>query len=259
MITLTGVAALSIFGYMLIFYLVAQAIKNNSIVDIGWGPGFLVLTLTLLFYTGFQNTASYILSGVVGLWAVRLSLHIFFRNHGKPEDFRYANWRREWGKRQPWIAFYKVFMLQGFVMLIVALPIISFFREEKNSYGWIQYAGLGIFLFGFLFESIGDYQLTLFKKNPDNKGKIIQSGLWKYTRHPNYFGEAVLWWGIWLLCFGNGLEYITLISPLTITLLLRFGSGVPMLEEKYRERKDFQDYAKKTSVFIPFLGKKGLN
>ncbi len=243
---------------MMSIYLTAQSIKNNSIVDIGWGPGFIIITLVMLLYTADYNLPDFVTLAVITLWGLRLAAHIFARNAGKPEDFRYANWRRQWGKKQPWIAFYKIFMLQGFVMVIVALPIIFSFSSSSNQLTWINYTGLGLFLFGFIFESIGDYQLKRFKSDKKNKGKVIQSGLWKYTRHPNYFGEAVLWWGIYFLCFGSGYEFITLVSPVTISLLLRFGSGVPMLEEKYKDREDFQAYASKTPVFIPFIGKKGL-
>ncbi|MGC9344980.1 MAG: DUF1295 domain-containing protein [Bacteroidales bacterium] len=258
MLELVGIASLSVFLYMLFFYLLAQIIKNNSIVDIGWGPGFIVLTTTLLLYTGSYNLYYFILSGIILIWGLRLSLHIFLRNKGKPEDFRYANWRKEWGKKQAWIAFYKVFMLQGFVMIVVSLPVILAFYNQNPGLSPLNYFGLILFLTGFLVESIGDYQLTAFKKDTKNKGKIIQSGLWKYTRHPNYFGEAVVWWGIFFVTVGHGFEYLSIVSPVVITLLLRFGSGVPMLEEKYKDREDFQRYAEKTPVFIPFIGKKGL-
>jgi steroid 5-alpha reductase family enzyme len=258
MLNLIGISALSVFIYMLLFYLIAQAIKNNSIVDIGWGPGFMVIVTTLLIITENFETAYLITLLIIYIWGFRLFIHIFLRNRGKPEDFRYANWRRDWGKKQPWIAFYKVFMLQGFVMVVVALPFIFSFSETERNLNWLNYTGLVIFVVGFLFESIGDFQLSQFKRNKENAGKIITTGLWKYTRHPNYFGNALVWWGIYFYCFGSGFEYFTIVSPITMSLLLRFGSGVPMLEEKYQNRKDFQEYAKKTPVFIPFIGKKGL-
>jgi len=257
MINLIGVAGLVVFIYMVIFYLVAQAVKNNSIVDIGWGPGFLILTFSLLLYSGSDNIFSYILLVLVSSWAIRLSLHIYLRNRKKPEDFRYANWRKAWGKKQPWIAFYKIFMLQGAAMVVIALPLISFFGTETEGFEWNRYAGSALFLFGLIFESVGDYQLMIFKKKPENKGKIIRTGLWKFTRHPNYFGEAVVWWGIWLICLDNNIfAYLSILSPLTVTFLLRFGSGVPMLEEKYKNHRDFQEYAKRTPVFVPFIGRK---
>lgn len=258
MINFFLISILAVFIYMLSFYLIAQIIKDNSIVDIGWGMGFVVLSVTLLLYTGKFSWYHLILFLIVLGWGTRLSIHILLRNLGKPEDFRYANWRKEWGKKAPVMAFFKVFMLQGLVMLIVSLPLIFAFISDQNKPSLLNVAGYIVFGFGFIFEAIADYQLTSFKKKAENKGKIITHGLWKLSRHPNYFGEALLWWGIYLSAAGGGYEYISIISPVLISLLLRFGSGVPMLEEKYRQNPAFVEYAKKTSVFVPFLGKKGL-
>jgi steroid 5-alpha reductase family enzyme len=258
MFELLGIASLAVFIYMVVIYLVAQSIKDNSIVDIAWGPGFLVLTATLLVYTENYSYQSLLMLAIIAIWALRLSVHIFLRNKGKPEDFRYANWRKEWGKKQAWIAFYKVFMLQGFVMIVISLPVITFFNISNITFSILNYLGILVFLAGFIFETVGDFQLSQFKKKEQNKGRIIESGLWKYTRHPNYFGEAVVWWGIFLIASGSGFEYLSIISPIVITLLLRYGSGVPMLEEKYKNRSDFREYAAKTPVFVPFIGKKGI-
>ncbi len=255
---LVGIAAIAVFLYMLVFYFTGQIKKDNSIVDIAWGPGFIAISIVLLSYTGFTTFFHLLILSAVCLWALRLSIHILIRNWGKPEDFRYAEWREEWGKKEPWKAFYKVYMLQGGAMLVISLPVIVSFASIREEVNLISVVGLGVFIIGFIFETVGDLQLSQFKKKKVNKGKIIQSGLWKYTRHPNYFGESVVWWGIWLLSFGQGYEYLTIISPITITLLLRYGSGVPMLEEKYKEREDFQRYAEKTPVFVPFVGKKGI-
>ena len=252
------IAGLIVFVYMTAFYLLAVAIRNNSIVDIGWGPGFMVLSLALILLFEPGSLQILCFSAVI-LWGIRLSLHIGIRNAGRPEDFRYANWRREWGKKVHWIAFWKIFMLQGAVMYTVAIPLIFCFSNGPSGPSAMNLAGLVIFMAGFIFESLGDLQLNRFKANPANKGKIITTGLWSITRHPNYFGEAVLWWGIFLMCTGTGLSWIGIISPVSISLLLRFVSGVPMLEEKYLHHPDFREYASKTPVFIPFIGKKGLS
>jgi steroid 5-alpha reductase family enzyme len=243
---------------MIVFYLMAQSVKNNSIVDIGWGLGFVITTLVLIFSTEKIYPSILILSLMILFWGMRLSFYIYMRNVGKPEDFRYANWRKEWGTRQPWIAFYKVFMLQGFIMLIVASPVIIAFSKHSKYPDWIAITGLAIFLFGLGFEGAADKQMKRFKANPANKAQIITTGLWKYSRHPNYFGEALLWWGIGLYAFAVSGYWYCFISPLVISLMLRFVSGVPMLEEKYKDRKDFKEYAAKTSIFVPFIGKKSL-
>jgi steroid 5-alpha reductase family enzyme len=190
-------------------------------------------------------------------WGLRLAFHVYFRSRGKEEDFRYAQWRRDWGKNAAVIAFFKVFMLQGIIMLIIAYPIMVVFSSIDNQLTIINIFGISIFLFGLLFESVGDYQLLCFKKNPLNKGKIITSGLWKFTRHPNYFGEVVLWWGIGIFAIGSDLYLTAFISPLILNLLLLYVSGVPMLEKKYAGRKDWEDYKKITPTFVPLIGRKG--
>ncbi len=256
MIRIFAIAGITIFLYMGIFYLIAQSIRNNSIVDIGWGLGFVITTLVLIFCSQQIETSKLIISFLILIWGIRLSFYIYLRNLGKPEDFRYANWRKEWGRRQPWIAFYKIFMLQGIIMWVVALPVMMVFSRITHLPGYLSISGILLFFFGLGFEGLADAQMKRFKYDPKNYGKIITSGLWKYTRHPNYFGEALLWWGIGIYAFSVSGYWYSFISPLIISLMLRFVSGVPMLEEKYKDREDFREYAAKTSVFIPFIGKK---
>jgi steroid 5-alpha reductase family enzyme len=248
-------SGLLILFYMIMVFILAIILKNNSIVDIFWGLGFILL---MMYNSDFLQTDSLntlIFNILILIWGLRLSFHIFLRNNGKEEDFRYKNWRNTW--RHFYIrSFLQIFLLQGFIMWIVALPIISYNHFEINIFSWQFIVGVLIFLLGFLFETISDYQLFRFKKDKYNKGKIIQSGLWKYSRHPNYFGEALLWWGIALIAISEFSDIYIFISPLLITYLLRYVSGVPMLEAKYKDNEEFKQYSKKTSVFIPFIQKK---
>lgn len=257
MINLYLTSAAAVITYMIIIFIIAQIKKDNSIVDIGWGPGFLLIALTLLSVNGKAGYKELILTGMILLWSLRLALHIFYRSRGKSEDFRYAQWRKDWGEKAVINAFIRVFMLQGILMLIIAIPIVIVFNDSSGQLTIFNYIGLIIFVFGFSFESIGDYQLVSFKKNPGNKGKIITSGLWKITRHPNYFGEAVLWWGIGLFTIGSEFFLFALIGPLFLNLLLLYVSGVPMLEKKYDGNPDWEKYKKQTPMFIPFFGRKG--
>jgi steroid 5-alpha reductase family enzyme len=256
MATLLFQSAVVIFAYFLILFVIAQIIRNNSIVDMAWGPGFVVVSLYAYFSAGnftLRGTAALLL---ISTWGLRLAYHIIRRNWGKPEDFRYANWRQEWGK---WVvprAFFQVFMLQGVFMFVVALPVLLTQASAMSGFGILETMGVLIWLTGFYFESVGDRQMRKFKSNPENKGKIIQSGLWKYTRHPNYFGEATMWWGIWLIALPVPYGVLGIISPVTITFLLLFVSGVPMLEKKYRGRPDFEAYAERTNAFFPWFPKK---
>ena len=247
--------SLLVFVYFMIFFIVAMIIKNNSIVDIGWGMGFVIVAVSTLVVNGNYNVRSILVTVMVTLWGGRLAWHIIKRNVGKPEDFRYAKWRHEWGKWFVVRSFLQVFMLQGFLMLVIASSVIFINRSQGFSLGILDYLGLTVWLTGYYFEVLGDIQLREFLKKPENKGKIMKEGLWKYTRHPNYFGEATMWWGIFLIALSVG-GYLTVISPLTITILLLFVSGVPLLEKSMKDNPDFQEYMKETNKFFPWFPKK---
>jgi len=245
-----------IFIFFTVFFIIAQIIKNNSIVDIGWGLGFIVVTLYAFFFSGPITLRNGMVTLLVFIWGTRLAYHILKRNWGKPEDFRYANWRKEWGK---WLfirGFFQIFMLQGLLMLVIVSSVIFINYSDLPGLPLLAYLGAFIWIIGFLFESIGDAQLARFIKDPKNKGEVMRYGLWKYTRHPNYFGEATMWWGIFIIALTvpNGFWFI--ISPLTITLLLLFVSGVPMLEKKFADNPKFQAYARVTPKFFPWFPKK---
>ncbi len=248
-------SALAIFCYMVVVFLWATAIKDNSIVDIGWGMGFVVVGGVGLALQGALSSYHLVLFGMIAIWAVRLSSYIFTRHSNTGEDYRYAQWRKEWGKYVVPRAFLQIFMLQGVFMYIIALPIIVAMASAVTLSS-VSYLGIAIWLIGFLFEAIGDYQKSKFKANPANNGKIMQSGLWRYTRHPNYFGEALLWWGIFVFVVPAGYWYISIISPIVLTFLLTKVSGVAMLEKKYTGNKEFEAYAQKTNSFIPWMPKK---
>jgi len=249
-------AAIVIFVYFFAFFLVAQFIRNNSIVDMGWGAGFVVVAFVTLLSQGAYAERNLLITLLITIWGGRLTYYIVRRNWGKPEDFRYAKWRKEWGSWLVPRAFLQVFMLQGLLMLIIGYPIIVVNSSPQPGLNFIDYLGLFIWITGFFFESVGDKQLAEFKKDPANKGHVIQSGLWKYTRHPNYFGEATMWWGIFLLTISVPLGWSAVISPLTITLMLLYVSGVPMLEKKYKDNPEFQEYARRTNKFFPWVPKK---
>ncbi|MBW6491557.1 MAG: DUF1295 domain-containing protein [Lentimicrobium sp.] len=245
-------AALLVFIFMSAIFILALILKDNSIVDIFWGIGFILLATSSLWQSDSIEFKKFVVNILIIIWGLRLSIHIFLRNSGSGEDFRYANWRRTW-KNFRLRSFFQIYMLQGFFMIIISWPVLHINANAGIGFGIIDFLGLLVFLTGFLFEAVGDYQLIKFKKNPDNKGKIITLGLWKYTRHPNYFGEALLWWGIWMMAIPVKDGIFTILSPLVITLLLRYISGVPMLEKKYQGRPDWEEYKAKTPVFVPFL------
>lgn len=243
--------------YFTILFVVAQKLKNNAIVDSFWGPGFLLIALYCWLVTPDAGWRALALLAVVGAWSIRLFFHITVRNWGKPEDYRYQAMREKWGNKNPLLkAFLNVFMTQAFFMLVVGLPVILGMTGDDQRLSPLVYIGVALWVIGFFFESVGDAQLKAFLGNPDNKGKLLTSGLWAYTRHPNYFGEALMWWGVFAISYTEPLTALGIIGPITITVLLRFVSGVPLLEKQYQDRADFQAYAAKTNTFIPWFPKK---
>jgi len=240
-----------VFVYMCAAFLIALKKKDNSVADVFWGAGFVLIAWFTLLGTMSFEYEQVVITGLVTVWGVRLAYHIFKRKRGKPEDFRYAKWREEWGEWVNLRAFFQVFMLQGFLMLVVSTPVwLTNLYYEKNSF-WFLIVGTLVWIFGFVFEAVGDAQLAAFVKTK-KEGEIMTKGLWKYTRHPNYFGEAVMWWGIFII--SGSLPAV--IGPLLITFLLLKVSGVPLLEKKYAGNPAWELYKKETSVFIPWFPKK---
>ena len=247
---------LLIFIYFLLFFLVGTAIRNNSIVDMGWGIGFVLVAWFVFIRSEAVYLPQMIITLLVSLWGLRLFYHIMKRNLGKPEDFRYAKWREEWGH---WLiprSFFQVYMLQGLFMYIISLSISLPKEAGMNYQSTLLVVGFLVWIIGFFFEAMGDYQLKVFISDKGNRGKIMDRGLWRYTRHPNYFGEATMWWGIFLLALSGGSGWLAIISSITITFLLLFVSGVPLLEKAMADRPGYKEYADRTSVFVPWFPKK---
>ncbi len=256
MLTIVLCSVVLVFLYMNLVFIIAVYKKNNSIVDIAWGIGFILIALFNFFYAGRYTATQVLVTLLIALWGIRLSHYIYCRNKHKPEDFRYANWRKKWGKHWVIRSYFEVFMTQGLFMLIVVSPVFLLHLDPGFRLGTLQVVGTALWMLGFLFQSIGDLQMSRFKSDPAHKGKIITTGLWKYTRHPNYFGEVCMWWGIFVIVINIPYGWWAIISPLTITILLLFVSGIPLLEKKYKHNPEFQNYARRTSIFLPWFPKK---
>ncbi len=235
--------------YFTLWYIGTNIARNSSLIDIAWGIGFVIVSISAQILYG--NPSTIIFVGLVSLWGLRLAYHIFLRNWGKPEDFRYTNFRNEWGKTYALRSYFQLFLFQGLLTYMISL---AFFMGQQSSINNYLLVGLGIIIYGFgyAFESIGDAQLKRHLQTNKTKS-IIRTGLWKYTRHPNYFGEAVLWWGIFIVALGFNAPIWTVISPITISLFIRYVSGVPLLEKRMEKYPEFEDYKSKTPIFIPFL------
>jgi steroid 5-alpha reductase family enzyme len=241
---------------MLSIFVLAWIKKDNSIVDIAWGVGFILVAILIFFLEPEFVTRHILVTALIFLWGTRLATHIAIRNKGRGEDYRYAQWRKDWGKWFFIRSLFQIYMLQGLLLLIIAYPVMLINYSEEPGITFLDILGLIIWLYGFFFEAVGDYQLLKFKGQAKNKGKIMTQGLWKYTRHPNYFGETAMWWGIFLIALSVKNGWTAIISPLTITFLLVKVSGISMLEKKYVGNKEFEEYAKRTGAFFPWFPKK---
>ncbi len=248
-----------IFFYMTLWFIVSIFAKRLDVVDIAWGAGFVFLAwITLSFRELPLDERSYWFLFLVSLWGLRLTFHTFRRNLSKTEDWRYHLWQENQGWRHWFTSFVQVFMLQGAVMMIIALPVVYGLRLIALSLFSINYPGIVLVLIGLLLETVADHQRYAFLKKPENKGKLITSGLWRYSRHPNYFGELLFWWGLYFLVLGAPMSWMLIVSPLTITYIVLFVSGLPM-EDRFRGRPDFEEYKRRTSALIPWFPKKARN
>lgn len=251
-------AGLTILLMMVVLWLTSLRLRNASIVDIFWGVGF-VLAVWVYFALTPQGapTRRLLICALVTLWGARLSLYILWRNWGKPEDYRYAAWRRTAGVRWWWLSFFQVFLLQGALQWLISSPLLAAqISPVPSQLTWLDGLGIVVWGIGFFFEAIGDLQLARFRADPANRGKLLTTGLWRYTRHPNYFGDAAQWWGFYLIALSAG-GWWSVFSPLLMTFLLLRVSGVRLLEKSLQETKPgYEDYARRTSSFVPLPPRK---
>lgn len=252
-----GSGFLVVMSCLTLLWVYSLVIKDASIIDIFWAPGFAILAWYYFSITSdASNIRNLILCSLVTIWAVRLGGYIFMRNHGNGEDFRYQVWRKEGGKNYWWISYLRVFLLQGLLLWIVGSVLLVAQSSGEIALQPLDYVGIVLWAIGFLFEAVGDYQLSNFKKNPANKGKVMDTGLWRYTRHPNYFGNAVMWWGFFLFALSTEGGWIYVFSPVLMTFLLVRVSGAAMLESTLKKTKPkYKDYIEKTPVFFPWFPK----
>lgn len=248
-------AALLVFLLMTLMWIWSLVLRDSSIVDPFWGAGFVVLAWFYSFLTPLNGDPARgnLLLALVFLWGLRLSVFLLIRSVQKgKEDPRYAKWRQEAGRAWWWRSFFKVFLLQGALMWLLSAPFLVVLNSlTPIGLNGLDYAAVALWVVGFFFEVVGDWQLMRFKADPANKGKVLDSGLWRYTRHPNYFGEAVMWWGFGLLAANTG-AWWALLSPLAMTFLLLRVSGVTLLERDLKDSKpQYTDYIRRTSAFFP--------
>jgi steroid 5-alpha reductase family enzyme len=248
-------AAIVAFSYFTVLFILAVILKDNSILDIAWGPGFIVVTWAVLLINADFGAHQFLTAALVTVWGLRLGIRIFRRNKGKGEDPRYVKFRREWGKYFLLRSYFQLFIFQAFIVMLNLAPVLIIMSGFTENLVWSDYIGLAIWVVGFLFESIGDYELDTFLKDPENRGTIINKGLWKYTRHPNYFGESIMWWGIFVIALNQPWGWVGVIGPVVITGMILFVSGIPMTEKLMENRPGWDEYKRTTSAFVPWFKK----
>lgn len=246
---LLGLAAIVIL--FTILWAVSLRLENSSIVDMAWGPGILVIGLTYYVTSGGGTVRAQLTLALLAIWAIRLAAHLGHRIRLLGEDLRYVKWRDQYENHWWWVSYFKVFLLQSVIGWIISLPIyFAIVSLAPSSLTMLDYLGVLLFVSGLVFESVGDEQLRRFRANRVNRGKVLDTGLWHYTRHPNYFGEALLWWGFGLIGAATG-GVPGLVGPAILTYLLIYVSGVALLESTLIEKAGYIQYVGRTPPFLP--------
>ncbi len=251
-----AVAGIAVGSYMIILFIISILRANNSIADIAWGPGFVLAGLTAFFYHEAFGPRNFLVMFLLAVWGFRLGIRIYLRNRGQAEDWRYKKWRDEWGRMFFLRSFFQVFILQGILLILNMSPVLIVHSQKSGSLSWLDAIGLAIWIIGFIFEAVGDWQLDRFLKDKTNRGKVMDRGLWRYTRHPNYFGEVTMWWGLFVIALASPFGWLGVVGPLIISYLILFVSGIPMTELGMAGDAAFEAYKKRTSVFIPWFPQK---
>lgn len=245
-------AAALIAVLMVSTWVLSLVLRNASIVDIAWGLGFVGVAWVVRITVDGNAARQWLLTALTTLWGLRLAVYLFWRNHGKGEDFRYRAMRKHWGPRFGLISLVTVFTLQGVLMWVVSLPVQLGQARTTPGLGALAIVGVVVFAVGLGFETVGDLQLARFKADAANAGRVMNRGLWRYTRHPNYFGDACVWWGLALIAAETGLGALGIIGAAVMTVLLRRVSGVVLLEKSLVKRREgYADYIAGTSAFFP--------
>ena len=252
-VALSGLAAVLL--ALTLLWMLSLRLRDASIIDSFWGPGFALATLVYYLVDGSRASRGTLVLLLVTTWAARLGYHLHRRNRRLGEDPRYAAMREKYGERWGRVSLFRVFWLQGAILWIVSAPLLTAVRG-RTALSALDFAGAAIFLVGLALESLADHQLTRFRADPAKKGRVLESGLWRYSRHPNYFGDAVVWWGLYTVAAGAG-AYWTIFAPVIMTFLLLEVSGVPLLEKSLSQsRPGYAEYVRRTSAFVPWPPKK---
>jgi steroid 5-alpha reductase family enzyme len=245
-------------GAMTLLWIASLPLRNASIVDAWWGPGIAGLAWLNLAVTEAPARAL-LAASLVTLWGLRLGVHLLWRARGSGEDPRYAAMRRSHGARFGWVSLFTVFLLQGVLQVAVSLPLAVVAAEPgPAALGALDALGIAVFAVGLGFEAAGDLQLARFRADPRSAGRVLDHGLWAWTRHPNYFGDFLVWWGLFIIALGSPLGWLALPGPALLSFLLLRVSGVTLLERTLVERRpDYAAYMARVPAFFPRPPRRG--
>lgn len=252
MIEVSLASAGAIVVLMLAGWLLSLARRDASIVDILWGLGFVLVAWAAFAVGDGWDGRKWLITVMATAWGLRLTGYLFWRNWGKGEDYRYVRMREHWGPRFPLISLFTVFGLQGVLMFVVSLPVQAAQVAGPDHFTVVDWLGVAVWAVGLAFESIGDFQLARFKADPANEGKVMDRGLWAWTRHPNYFGDFLVWWGLFLVAASRPEHLWVVVGPMLMSWLLIRVSGVALLERSLKRRRPgYEEYIARTSAFFP--------
>ena len=248
----------AVFGLFFLLWLVSLKLRDASIVDMVWGFGFVIIAWIAFVLGEGAFPRRVLMVTMVTLWGLRLTAYLTWRNLGKGEDYRYQAMRQKYGDRFPMVSLTRVFVLQSVVMWLVSFPVqAAQVAKEPVDLGLLDFVGIGFWAIGLFFEAVGDLQLARFKGDPANAGKVMDRGLWRYTRHPNYFGDFMVWWGIYCVALATISAWWTFFGPALMSFFLLRVSGVPLLEKSLRKnRAGYEEYIQQTNAFFPWAPKK---
>lgn len=252
---------IAVLVFMTAMFMVSRILKRTDVIDMAWGLAFITAAIASWSINDYKNeyglNVQTLVTVLVTIWGLRLASAIALRLLSRPEDKRYVELRRKWNGNEALNTYVRIFIVQALLATTISIAVIHINLSKPAPLNGFAYAGIAIWLIGFFFETVGDLQLKRFLADPKNKGKLMTRGLWKYTRHPNYFGEATMWWGIFLIALATPYGWVGVLTPVVITYLLLFISGVPLTEKAFEGKPGWNAYKKRTSKFLPLPPKKG--
>lgn len=248
--------ALFVFVYMTLWYVVASLAGRSDLIDVAWGLGFILLTMLILVSYENASIRPILVSFLVFMWGLRLSLYIYLRSSRGTENLRYRKLREEWGRLFFLRSYFQIFILRGVLLVLIAVPVLYINTFGGGEIGYLDYLGAGLWLLGFALEAAGDRQLSRFLKTSGNKGKLLKSGLWAISRHPNYLGEVLQWSGIFLIALSLPYGYLTIIGPLAVVLMISKSISASAIEKNISQNQEILEYKKNTGVLFPRLRKR---